>query len=301
MSTSTQKMTVGFIGLGIMGQSMAGHILADGHALCVYNRTKAKADDLVARGAVWMDSPGDIAASCDVVITIVGYPKDVEEVYLAPGGIIERARDGAILIDMTTSSPELAQRIAEIAGQRGLAALDAPVSGGDVGARAGKLAIMVGGDAAAFQTAMPLFKAMGENIVHMGAAGAGQHTKMTNQIAIASTMLAVSESLSYAKAAGLDQSAVLNAIGTGAASSFLLNGLGPKMVAGDFAPGFFVHHFVKDMSIALAEAERMKLDLPGLTLARGLYQKLIDGGFGEDGTQALYRVYTQMTGAGDAV
>ena len=297
MSALTEKMTVGFIGLGIMGQSMAGHILAAGHELCVYNRTRAKADDLVAKGAVWKDSPGDVAAACDVVITIVGYPKDVEEVYLAPGGIVERARDGAILIDMTTSSPELAQRITAAAADRGLTALDAPVSGGDVGAKAGTLAIMVGGDATGFEAAMPLFDAMGGKIVHMGPAGAGQHTKMANQIAIASTMMAVSESLSYAKAAGLDQSAVLDAIGTGAASSFLLNGLGPKMVAGDYAPGFFVHHFVKDMSIALAEAERMKLDLPGLTLARGLYQRLVDGGFGEEGTQALYRVYTQMTGA----
>jgi 3-hydroxyisobutyrate dehydrogenase len=301
MSASTETLTVGFIGLGIMGQSMAGHILAAGHDLCVYNRTRAKADDLVARGAVWKDSPGEVATACDVVITIVGYPRDVEEVYLAPGGIVERARDGAILIDMTTSSPELARRIAAAAADRGLLALDAPVSGGDVGAKAGTLAIMAGGDATAFDAAMPLFEAMGGKIVHMGPAGAGQHTKMANQIAVASTTMAVSESLSYAKGAGLDLTAVLNAIGTGAASSFLMNALGPKMVAGDYAPGFFVHHFVKDLSIALAEAEGMKLDLPGLTLARGLYQRLVDGGFGEEGTQALFRVYTQMTGGGNAV
>lgn len=300
-AATDKKMTVGFIGLGIMGQSMAGHVLAAGHDLFVYNRTRAKADDLVARGAVWKDSPGAVAAEADVVITIVGYPKDVEEVYLAPGGIVERARKGAILIDMTTSSPGLAQRIAEAAAARGLTALDAPVSGGDVGAKAGTLAIMVGGDPVSFRTAMPLFDAMGGKIVHMGPAGAGQHTKMANQVAIASTMMAVCECLAYAKATGLDQNAVLDAIGTGAASSFQLNVLGPKIAAGDFAPGFFVHHFVKDMSIALAEAERAKLDLPGLTLARGLYQRLVDGGFGEEGTHALYRVYSQMTGGGHAL
>lgn len=301
MNAETTKMTVGFIGLGIMGHSMAGHILAAGNELVVYNRTRSKADDLVEKGAVWKDSPGEVAAASDVVITIVGYPKDVEDIYLGEGGIVERARDGAVLIDMTTSSPELAERIAAAAAARGLSALDAPVSGGDVGARAGTLAIMVGGDAGAFARAKPLFEAMGGKIAHLGKAGAGQHTKMANQIAIASNMMAVCESLAYADAAGLDRAAVLEVIGTGAASSFLLNGLGPKIVAGDYAPGFFVHHFVKDMTIALSEAERMKLDLPGLALARSLYQKLVDGGFGEEGTQALYRAYTDLTGGGDAV
>lgn len=298
--TAEQK-TVGFIGLGIMGASMAGHILAGGHDLVVYNRTKSKADELVAKGATWADTPGDVAAASDVVITIVGYPKDVEEVYLAEGGLIDRARPGTILIDMTTSSPELASRIAQAAADKGLSALDAPVSGGDVGAKAGKLAIMVGGDGEAFQSVLPILDLMGGKIAHMGPAGAGQHTKMANQIAIASTMMAVSESLAYAEAAGLDQTALIDLIGTGAAGSFLLNGLGPKMAAGDYAPGFFVHHFVKDMGIALAEADRMRLDLPGLSLAKSLYDKLISDGFGEEGTQALYRLYTRATGGADAV
>ena len=297
----TEKKTVGVIGLGIMGQSMAGHILDGGHNLVVYNRTKAKAEALVAGGAIWADSPGEVAAVSDIVITIVGYPKDVEEVYLGEGGIVARAQPGTILIDMTTSSPELATRIATLAEASGLAALDAPVSGGDVGAKAGKLAIMVGGDVETYLKALPILDLMGGKIMHMGPAGAGQHTKMANQIAIASTMVAVSESLSYAAAAGLDQTTLIDVIGTGAAGSFLLNGLGPKMVAADYAPGFFVHHFVKDMSIALAEAARMGIDLPGLTLAKALYDKLVAGGYGEEGTQALYRVYTQMTGMGDAV
>ncbi|TDE34946.1 NAD(P)-dependent oxidoreductase [Antarcticimicrobium sediminis] len=297
MSMATEKKTVGFIGLGIMGLSMAGHILDGGHDLVVFNRTKSKADDLLAKGATWAASPGEVAAVSDIVITIVGYPKDVEEVYLGNGGIVECARPGTILIDMTTSSPELATRIARLAEARGLAALDAPVSGGDVGAKAGNLAIMVGGDEKAYRAAMPIFDLMGGKIVNMGPAGAGQHTKMANQIAIASTMLAVGESLSYAAAAGLDQTALIEVIGTGAAGSFLLNGLGPKMVSGDYAPGFFVHHFVKDLNIALAEAARMRLDLPGLGLAKSLYDKLVADGFGEEGTQALYRLYTQLAEA----
>lgn len=301
MSATAEKMKVGFIGLGIMGQSMAGHLLDAGHDLNVYNRTRAKAEDLIGRGAVWCDSPGEVAAASDVVITVVGYPRDVEEVYLGPDGIVARAREGALLIDMTTSSPELARRIAKAAGAHGMTALDAPVSGGEGGARAGTLAIMVGGPDEAFARARPLFEAMGSTIAHMGEAGTGQHTKMANQIAIASTMLAVSESLAYAEAAGLSRDQVLEVIGTGAASSFLLNGLGPKIVTADYSPGFFVHHFVKDMSIALAECERLGLDLPGLALARSLYQRLIDGGYGEEGTQALYRVYTQLMGASDAV
>lgn len=291
MAQSSETTTVGFIGLGIMGHSMAANILAGGYALNVYNRTKAKADDLVAKGAVWHDTPGDLAAASDVVITIVGYPRDVEETYLGDDGLVARARPGATLIDMTTSSPTLAVEIAQKAAEKDVAVLDAPVSGGDVGARAGKLSIMVGGDERAFETVRPIFECMGENIVLQGPAGAGQHTKMCNQIAVAANMLAASESLAYAKAAGLDAGRVLKSIGTGAASSFLLNNLGPKMLAGDFAPGFYVHHFVKDMGIAIAEAERMKLDLPALGLAKKLYDQLVSEGYGEDGTQALFRVY----------
>jgi 3-hydroxyisobutyrate dehydrogenase len=282
---------VGFIGLGIMGKSMAGHLLAGGHELHVFNRTLAKADDLLARGAIWHETPGEIAAICDVVITMVGYPHDVEAIYLGPDGLIARAQRDTILIDMTTSSPSLAQRVTEAGAKNGCHVLDAPVSGGDVGARNAKLAIMVGGDAGALERVMPLLALMGSNIVHQGAAGAGQHTKMANQIAIASTMMAVSESLAYAKHAGLDPHRVLSAIGTGAAASFLLNNLGPKMLEGDFAPGFFVRHFLKDMEIAIAEADRMKLELPGLTQAKALYSRLIEQGHADEGTQALFRIY----------
>jgi 3-hydroxyisobutyrate dehydrogenase len=282
---------VGFIGLGIMGNSMAGHLLAGGHELHVFNRTPAKADNLLSRGAIWHDTPGEIAAICDVVITMVGYPADVETIYLGDDGLITRARRDSILIDMTTSSPSLAQRIADTGLRHNCRVLDAPVSGGDVGARNAKLAIMVGGDADALQCVMPLLALMGNNIVHQGAAGAGQHTKMANQIAIASTMMAVSESLGYAKHAGLDPKRVLSAIGTGAAASFLLNNLGPKMLDRDFAPGFLVRHFIKDMEIAIAEAHRMKLDLPGLTQAKALYSRLTGEGFEDEGTQALFRIY----------
>ncbi|SDI98638.1 NAD(P)-dependent oxidoreductase [Aliiruegeria lutimaris] len=300
MTAETGKMTVGFIGLGIMGQYMAGHILDVGHVLRVFNRSRHKAEALVDRGAVWCDNLGDVAAECDVVISIVGYPADVEEIYLSPGGILDRARDGAILIDMTTSSPDLARRIADRAAAQGLSALDAPVSGGEGGAKAAALAIMVGGDPDAFAAARPLFEILGKTVSHMGPAGSGQHTKMANQIAIASTMVGVCECLAYAKAAGLSQAATLDVVGTGAASSFLLKGLGPKIVAEDFSPGFFIHHFVKDMSIALEEAEAMQLSLPGLALARKLYRQLVEEGFGEEGTQALIRAYAGIVGGNHA-
>lgn len=291
MTQTRSKMAVGFIGLGIMGQHMAARIMAAGYALSVYNRSPEKAAALVAAGAVAADSPGAVSQASDVVITMVGYPADVEEIYLSKDGIVASAQSGAILIDMTTSSPDLAARIAAQAAARGLAALDAPVTGGDVAARDGTLAIMVGGGDDAFEAALPVLERMGDRIVHLGGHGAGQHAKMANQIAIASTMLGVCESLIYAKAAGLDADRVLDAIGKGAASSFLLNGLGRKILQGDYSAGFFVHHFVKDMSIALIEAERMGLDLPGLALARRQYQRLVDAGHSQDGTQALFRVY----------
>lgn len=291
MTLFEDTKTVGFIGLGIMGRAMAGHILAAGHDLHVFNRTRARADDLVAAGATWHDTPGELAAACEVVITIVGYPADVEAIYLGQGGIVERAREGAVLVDMTTSSPSLAVRIAEAARARGVTALDAPVSGGDVGARAGKLSIMVGGDGSAFEAVLPILELMGGKIVRQGEAGAGQHAKMANQIAIASTTMAMCECLAYARKSGLDPRLVLESISTGAASSFLLNNLGPRVLDGDFAPGFFVHHFIKDMAIALSEAGRMGLDLPGLALARKLYDRLAAQGHGEDGTQGLFRLY----------
>lgn len=290
MTASTTKPRVGFIGLGNMGQSMAGHILNAGYPLRVYNRTRAKADDLLARGAVWCDSPGELAANSDVIITIVGYPRDVEEVYLGDNGIVARARN-ALLIDMTTSSPELARRIAAAAAQQGCRALDAPVSGGDIGARDAKLSIMVGGEQAAFDEALAILQLLGPNIVLQGDAGAGQHTKMCNQIVIASTIMGVCEGLAYGKAAGLDLPTVLKSIGGGAASGFQLNVLGQKIINGDFAPGFFIEHFIKDLGIALAEAQRMQLDLPALALARKLYTELAEQGHGRLGTQALFKHY----------
>ena len=290
MTDSKNKPRVGFIGLGNMGQSMAGHILTAGYPLRVYNRSRDKAEALLARGAVWCDSPGELAANADVIITIVGYPHDVEQVYLGDNGIVARAR-GALLIDMTTSSPELAQRIAKAAAGQGCSALDAPVSGGDIGARDAKLAIMVGGAQAAFDAALPILQLLGPNIVLQGGPGAGQHTKMCNQIVIAATIMGVCEGLAYGKAAGLDLPTVLKSIGGGAASGFQLTVMGQKIINGDFAPGFYIEHFIKDLGIALAEAGRMQLDLPALALARRLYEELAQQGHGRLGTQALFKHY----------
>jgi 3-hydroxyisobutyrate dehydrogenase len=290
MSNITASTRIGFIGLGIMGQSMAGHLIAAGHPLAVYNRSREKAAALLGKGAVWCDTPGDVAARSDVVITMVGYPSDVEQVWLGNGGVMSRARN-ALLIDMTTSSSELARRIAAEAAKHGCKALDAPVSGGDMGAREAKLSIMVGGSKEAFEAALPVLQRLGTNIVHQGEAGAGQHTKMCNQVVIASTIMGVCEGLAYAKAAGLDLPTVLKSIGAGAAGGFQLNVLGAKIINGDFAPGFFIEHFVKDLGIALAEAQRMKLDLPGLSLSHRLYSTLIERGLGRLGTQALAQYY----------
>jgi len=291
MNANANLAAVGFVGLGIMGRSMAGHLLAAGHRLHVYNRSREKAGDLVAKGATWHDNAGAVAAHADVVVTMVGYPQDVEEVYLGANGIVANARAEALLIDMTTSSPALAARIAAAAQERGIRALDAPVSGGDIGAREAKLAIMVGGDAAAFEAALPILQRMGANIVLQGGPGAGQHTKMCNQIVIASTIMGVCEGLAYAKNAGLDADTVLKSIGGGAASGFQLTVLGARIIKGDFAPGFFMDHFIKDMGIALAEAERMRLDLPGLALAKKLFDQLKAQGYGRNGTQALFKYY----------
>jgi 3-hydroxyisobutyrate dehydrogenase len=290
MSQSTTKARIGFVGLGIMGQSMAGHLLAAGHPLRVYNRSRDKASALVERGAVWCDTPAAAATGCDVVITMVGYPRDVEEVWLGADGILTQARD-ALLIDMTTSSPELGQRLAGEAARRGCRALDAPVSGGDIGAREARLSIMVGGDAVAFAQALPILQLMGKTIVHTGGAGTGQHTKMCNQVVIASTIMGVCEGLAYARSAGLDLDVVLQCILGGAAGSFQLTVMGPKIAKGDFAPGFMIEHFLKDLLIALSEAERMRLLLPGAAQARKLYAQLMDSGHGRDGTQALALLY----------
>ena len=285
--------TVAFIGIGVMGASMAGHLLDAGYRLRVFNRTPSRAEALVERGAVWADSAGEAAAGADVVVTMVGYPADVEAIYLAPGGIIESATAGAILVDMTTSSPALAETIAAAAAaaDRGLQALDAPVSGGDIGARNATLTIMVGGDEAAFSAVEPLLRVMGANVVLQGGPGAGQHTKMANQVAIAGSMLATVESLAYAQNAGLDPRRVLLSIGAGSAASWSLANLAPRILDGDFAPGFYVKHFVKDMRIALESAAEMDLALPGLSTAKRLYDLLESSGGADLGTQALWLLY----------
>ena len=286
----TSIKNIGFIGLGIMGQSMAGHLLAAGYQVNLYNRTKSKTDALVAKGAKWFDTPGEVAAHSNMIITMVGYPSDVEEVYFGEKGIIDSANN-AILIDMTTSSPSLARKIATEAAKKGLAALDAPVSGGDIGARDAKLTIMVGGDQAAFDHALPILQKLGTSIILQGVAGMGQHTKMCNQIVIASTIMGVAEGLSYAKKVGLDPAVVLQSIGGGAASGFQLNVLGAKMIVGDYAPGFYVEHLIKDLKIALAEAEKMHLNLPGLALAKSLFEKMADRGLQRNGTQGIFQIY----------
>lgn len=288
------KDTVAFIGTGVMGRSMAGHLLAASHPVVVYNRTRAKAESLLAKGARWADSPAAAAAEADCVITIVGYPKDVETTYLGADGVVAHAREGALLIDMTTSSPTLAKRIAAAAAERKQDALDAPVSGGDAGAREARLSIMVGGEAAAFERAKPLFSVMGKTIVHQGGAGAGQFTKMSNQIAIASGMLGVCEALHYALAAGLDPHRVLQSIESGAAGSWSLSNLIPRALKDDYAPGFYVKHFIKDMGIALDSAKELGIELPGLALAEKMYSRLADKANGADqGTQALFRLYRE--------
>ncbi|PYE47202.1 NAD(P)-dependent oxidoreductase [Paenibacillus barcinonensis] len=290
---SPEETKVGFIGTGVMGKSMAGHIQRAGYALHVYTRTAAKAEELVNQGAVWHETPAALAAVCDVIITMVGYPKDVEEIYLGENGLVAHAKPGSYLIDMTTSSPLLAARISEAAAARGLHALDAPVSGGDIGARDGRLSIMVGGDADAFEAVRPLFEQMGTNIVLQGKPGAGQHTKMCNQIAIASGMMGVCEALAYAKTSGLDAENVLKSIATGAAGSWSLSNLGPRMIKGDYEPGFYVKHFIKDMGIALESAQAMGMKTPGLALAESLYQEISKNGMDEKGTQVLYTYYLQ--------
>lgn len=284
------KPTVGFIGLGVMGASMASHIMDAGYALTVYNRTKSKADTLIARGAKWVETPADVASASDIVITIVGFPKDVEEVYLGEHGILS-AKKGGYVIDMTTSSPKLAKKIYAEAKKRGIAALDAPVSGGDIGARNASLVIMVGGDRAAYDAVLPMFECIGRTIRYFGEAGSGQYTKMANQIAIASGMMGVAEAIVYAEKAGLDATEVLETISGGAAGSWSLSNLGPRMIKGDSAPGFYIKHFIKDMRIAIESATEMNLDLPGLKLAKRLYDELAARGMEDDGTQAIIRWY----------
>lgn len=289
--TLVEKPTVGFVGLGVMGKSMAGHILAAGYPLFVYTRTKSKAEPLLQKGAKWADSPKELAEKASVIFTIVGFPQDVEEVYLGENGLITNGRKHSYLVDMTTSSPTLAEKLYEEGKKKGISVLDAPVSGGDIGAREARLAIMVGGDKEAFDYVCPLFEIMGKNITYLGGAGAGQHTKMANQVAIASGMIGVCEALVYAKKAGLDVQKVVDTISTGAAASFSLSSYAPRILREDYSPGFFIKHFIKDMTIALNEAEKMGIDLPGLALAKEMYEKLAAQGEENSGTQALYKYW----------
>jgi len=288
------KKIIGWIGTGVMGQSMCGHLMNDGYEMYVFNRSKEKTESLIDKGAHWCETPAQVAKHADIVFTIVGYPNDVEDVYLGQNGIIDSAKPGSILIDMTTSEPSLAQKIAQKALEKDIRVLDAPVSGGDVGAKQGTLAIMVGGDQEVFDEVLPLFQLMGENISLLGPAGCGQHTKMSNQILIASTMIGTVESLLYAHNAGLDRDSVIDIIGKGAAASWSINNLGRRMVKGNFDPGFFVKHFVKDMGIALKEAERMNLSLPGLALANQFYIAAMRQGYEDLGTHALYKVFESL-------
>lgn len=291
MSVAPQTHQIGFIGLGIMGKSMARHLMAGGYAVHVYSRTRVKVEDIIAEGARWHETPASVAQAADVIITMVGYPHDVEAVYFGPDGLLSAVRRGSYLIDMTTSSPALAQRIAAAAEEKGAYALDAPVSGGDVGAKNATLAIMVGGEESAFEAVKPVFDLMGKTIARLGPAGAGQHTKMVNQIVIAGSILGVAEALTYAGKAGLDLNEVLSVIGQGAAGGFQLNVLGKRIADNDFAPGFFVHHFIKDMGIAAEEAERMGLDFQALHTALSQFKRLSDSGGAEDGTQGVFKLY----------
>jgi 3-hydroxyisobutyrate dehydrogenase len=287
---------VGWIGTGVMGQSMCRHLIAKGYAATVYNRTRAKAQPLLEAGAAYAATPAAVARSSDVVFAIVGFPKDVREVFLGGDGALAGSRPGMVFVDMTTSEPSLAREIQAAAKAKGVDSLDAPVSGGDIGAKNAALSIMVGGDAAALEAVRPLLECMGKTIVHQGPAGAGQHTKMVNQILIASGMIGVCEALLYGYKAGLDLKTVLQSVGGGAAGSWSLNNLGPRILDRNFEPGFFVEHFIKDMGIALDEARRMNLSLPGLALANQLYLAVQAQGYGRKGTHALMLALEHLSG-----
>lgn len=281
------KTKIGWIGTGVMGSSMVGHLMAAGFSATVYSRTKAKAQALIEKGAAWAASPKAVAEQSDVIFSIVGFPSDVREVMLGADGALAGSKAGNVLVDMTTSEPSLAVEIATAAKTKGVHSVDAPVSGGDIGAKNATLSIMIGGDKEVVDALAPCFQAMGKTIIHQGGPGSGQHTKMVNQTLIASNMIGVCEALLYAYKAGLDLPTVMQSVAPGAAGSWSLSNLGPRMMANNFDPGFFVEHFIKDMGIALAEAKRMNLALPGLALANQLYVALQAQGHGRDGTHAL--------------
>jgi 3-hydroxyisobutyrate dehydrogenase len=286
-----ENTVIGFIGIGVMGKSMAGHLQKAGFPLVVYTRTKEKAADLLESGAEWANSPKEVAQNANVVFTIVGYPYDVEETYLGENGLIANGKQGSYFIDMTTSSPSLAVKISTEAKKHQIHTIDAPVSGGDIGARDAKLSIMVGGEEEAFTDVLPLLQKLGTNIVYQGKAGSGQHTKMANQIAIASNMIGVTEAIIYAEKAGLNPDTVLKSISSGAAGSWSLSNLVPRMLKGDFDPGFYIKHFIKDMKIALDEAEQMGMEAPGLSLSKSIYDQLAEKGEENNGTQAIYKYW----------
>ncbi|HST26578.1 MAG TPA: NAD(P)-dependent oxidoreductase [Gaiellaceae bacterium] len=294
-TTRPESTSIGWIGTGVMGLSMCGHVLEAGYSVTVHNRTRERAKPLLERGASWADTPREVAAASEVVCSIVGYPADVREVILGPGGALAGVTPGAVLVDLTTSEPALAVEIAEAAAAKGAASVDAPVSGGDVGARNGTLSIMVGGEEAAVDRIRPLLDTFGKTIVRQGGPGAGQHTKMVNQTLIAGAMIGVCEALLYAYKAGLDLETVLESVGPGAAGSWSLTNYAPRMLKGDFEPGFVVEHFIKDMGIALGEARRMKLSLPGLALAEQLYVALAAQGNGRKGTQSLILALARLS------
>ncbi|MCA9470558.1 MAG: NAD(P)-dependent oxidoreductase [Nitrospira sp.] len=280
-------LRIGWIGTGVMGNPMCGHLLRHGYDITVLTRSREKADGLLAAGAHWVDSPRMMSAQCDIVFTMVGFPDDVRAIYLGPQGLLSEARPDHVYVDMTTSEPTLAMEIAETASTKGAYAIDAPVSGGDVGARNATLSIMLGGDRVVVDALYPLMSILGNTIVYQGRAGAGQHAKLCNQITIAGTMIGVCESLLYGYQAGLDLQIVLSSIRRGAAACWTLEHLAPRMLARDFDPGFYVDHFIKDMGIALEEAKRMNLNLPGLSLVRQLYLAVQAHGHGQKGTHAL--------------
>ncbi len=287
---------IGWIGTGVMGKSMCGHLIKAGYPAHIYTRNKEKAQELIAMGGTWCESPGELAKKTSIIFSIVGFPCDVEEVMLSENGVLAHAPKNAIVVDMTTSNPSLARKIYAKAKEKGIAALDAPVSGGDMGAKNATLAIMVGGEPETFHTVKPLFQCMGENLRLMGPAGTGQHCKMANQILIAGTMIGVVESLLYTVKAGLDMDGVIDVIGSGAASSWSINNLGRRIAAHDFSPGFYIKHFIKDMGIALEESQAMGLALPGLALVHQFYLAAKAQGLENLGTQGLYKACQAING-----
>lgn len=295
MTVEPGKTRIGWIGLGVMGRSMCKHLMDRGFSTTVFTRTKETANELLEKGAEWRDNPMEVAKNSDVIFSIVAFPSDVREVFLGANGLLKGCAPGNILVDMTTSDPSLAREIYRQATKVGVATVDAPVSGGDVGAREGRLSIMVGGEEATIKIIRPCFEAMGTTIVHQGGPGSGQHTKMVNQILIASGMIGVCEALLYAHTSGLDLETVMKSVSSGAAGSWSLDNYGPRIINNDFEPGFFVEHFIKDMAIALNEAARMNLSLPGLAMAHQLYNALKAQGGGRNGTQALQLALSRLS------